>query len=303
MWTFIWLLSVALGGHDGMEPTDRLVPPGWKGNPWGPEANRARETGLIPAVRMTSSMKQWDTWGKTVLRNGDILFRRGDAKLLRGHFPFSRFIANVSGSPFSHTGIASIEKGDVFVYDMTKAGVRRQPFCVWILDNAGPFGVKRLRPEYQAYAAKAVRFCHEAYNRQVPFDYELSLDDRAFYCVEMTEKAYRNNGLPLADPLRLADMENITKFPLCVIGFSKFTSLQLDQLVYFPGNERHGIWSSPHLMTVYAPPDPTQPVSSATSTSNSRTSTRADANAAKPPVRPASAAGIPKAIANTTRSR
>jgi hypothetical protein len=254
MLTFVWMMSLVLNSHDGLEPTDRLIPPGWKGNPWGPEATLARQNGEIPPVAMTPVMTKWDKWGKQVLRDGDILFRRGDAKLLRGHFPFSRFIANVSGSQFSHTGIAAIENGEPVVYDTTKAGVRRQPFAVWILDNVGPFGVKRVRPEYQAYVPRALKFCRDVYEQQAPFDYDLSVDDKAFYCVEMSEKAYRNNGLPLAEPVRLGDMENITRFPICVMAFLKISNLQLDQPVFFPGNERHGIWSSAHLMTVYAPP-------------------------------------------------
>jgi hypothetical protein len=48
-------------------------------------------------------------------------------------------------------------------------------------------------------------------------------------------------------------MENIQQFPLCVLGFTSLTSLKLDQAVFFPGNERHGIWSSPLLETVYPP--------------------------------------------------
>jgi hypothetical protein len=263
MLTIVWLMSMVLNSHDGLEPTDRLVPPGWKGNPWGPEAIIARKDGTIPPVPMTPEMKQWDKWGKQVLKDGDILFRRGDARILHGHFYFSRFIANISGSQFSHTGIAAIEGGEPFVYDTTKASVRRQPFAVWILDNAGPFGVKRVRPEHQPYAAKAVEFCREQFCKQVPFDYELSTSDDAFYCVEMSEKAYRLNGLPLADPVKLGDMENITKYPICVMGFLQASNLNLEQEVYFPGNERHGIWSSPHLMTVYAPPPTTPSVATA----------------------------------------
>ena len=259
MWSFIWCLTTIFGGHDGLEPTDRLIPPGWKGNPWGPVASRARATGEIPPIPMTPLMKQWDQWGRTVLRDGDILLRRGDARLLFGHFPFSRFIAKASGSLYSHTGIVSVEGGAPFVYDTTKAGVRRQPFSVWILDNAGPFGVKRVRPELAAHAAAAVRFCRAAFERQVPFDYELSLDDRAFYCVEMTEKAYRSSGLPLSEPIRLGDMENMSKFPVCVFVFLQISDLKLDQLVYFPGNERHGIWSSKNLVTVYPPATPAGP--------------------------------------------
>jgi Permuted papain-like amidase enzyme, YaeF/YiiX, C92 family len=270
MKTVFWLILMVYSSHDGLEPTDRLVPAGWKGNPWGPEATAARKSGAIPPVPMTPVMKQWDAWGKLVLKDGDILFRRGDAKLMRGQFPFSKFIAKASGSQFSHTGISAIEDGEVVVYDTTKAGVRRQPFAVWILDNAGPFGVKRVKPESQAYAAKAVKFCRDVYKRQVPFDFDLNISDDAFYCVEMSEKAYRSNGLPLGDPVKLGDMENVAQYPFTVMAFLKASKLTLEQPVFFPGNERHGIWSSPHLMTIYAPvpesPTPT-PTRAATVTS------------------------------------
>jgi hypothetical protein len=256
MWKLLWLVAGLYFGHDNLEPTDRLVPPGWKGNAWGPEATQARASGAIPPVVMTPSMKQWDAWGKAVLRDGDILFRRGNAKILRGHFPMSRFIANVSGSIFSHTGIVAVEDGEPVVYDSTSLSVRRQPFYVWVLDNVGPLGVKRVRPEYAAYAAKAVEFCRERFREQPPFDYDLDQgeEDGAYYCVEMTEKAYRNNGLPLAPPVRMGDMENVDKFPFCILCFLRFTDLTPDTTAYFPGNERHGIWSSPYLVTVYAPP-------------------------------------------------
>ncbi len=253
MWTFVWCMTMLFNGCDGKEPTDRLIPPGWKGNPWGPAATLARASGEIPALPMTPLMKQWDKWGKTVLRDGDILFRQADARILFGHFPFSRFIARASGSPYSHTAIVALENGTPVVYDTTKAGVRRQPFHVWILDNVGSFGVKRVRPELASRTALAIRFCRDVYERQVPFDFELSTDDRALYCVEMTEKAYRAAGLPLSEPIRLGDMENVTKYPICVFGFLRFSDLSLDQLAWFPGNERHGIWSSPNLVTVYPP--------------------------------------------------
>jgi len=50
-------------------------------------------------------MQQWDNWGKQNLRDGDILFRLGDARILHGYFPMSRFLAKISGSAYSHTGI------------------------------------------------------------------------------------------------------------------------------------------------------------------------------------------------------
>ena len=196
-------------------------------------------------------MKQWDEWGRKVLKPGDILFRRGDARILGGLFPFSRFIANVSGSPYSHVGTLVIEDGEMVVYDTTKSSVRRQPFKIWVLDTVGAFGVKRLRPEYRDRIPKVIAYLHKVYVDQVPFDYELSVDDRELYCVEMAEKAFRHAGLVLSEPVLLADMENINQFPLCVLGFTSLTSLRLDQAVFFPGNERHGIWSSPLLETVF----------------------------------------------------
>jgi hypothetical protein len=171
----------------------------------------------------------------------------------------SRFYANCSNSKFSHTGIVALEREGPVVYDTTGSGVARQPFCVWILDNVGNFGVKRLRPEERKAIPQVLAFCRKVFAEQPPFDYELGLDDSALYCVEMTEKAYRYAGLPLSDPVRLGDMERATEFPLCLLGLGLVSRQVLKQpltaesQVYFPGNERHGIWSSPHLEEVLPP--------------------------------------------------
>src|SRR3954470_4177538 len=113
MWTLIWVLTaISNDQYDGKKPTDRLIPETWQVNPWGPEAARARLSGEIPPIVLTPQMKRWDAWGKTVLRDGDLLFRQAHAKLLLGGFPFGRFLARVSGGRFSHTGIAAIENGE-----------------------------------------------------------------------------------------------------------------------------------------------------------------------------------------------
>jgi len=59
---------------------------------------------------------------------------------------------------------------------------------------------------------------------------------------------------PAQDPIKLGTMEHAAEFPICMFAFSTLTKLRLDQPVFFPGNDRHGIWSSPLLETVYAPP-------------------------------------------------
>jgi len=241
------------------EMTERMVPRGYQGNYWGPEATQGRKSGLLPPIALTPQMQRWDEWGRQYLRSGDVVFRMGDARVARGWFPMSRFLANASNSQFSHTGVVSVEDGEPFVYDTTRTSVARQPFCVWILDNVGNFGVKRLREEYRDRIPKVVEFCHDVFNRQVPFDYELGLDDEALYCVELTEKAFRHAGLKLSDPIRLGDMERAPEFPIQMLGIAAASRWALDkpltfeQEVFFPGNDRHGIWSSPKLQVVVPP--------------------------------------------------
>ncbi len=288
MWTLLTFVMFLARSPDGLEPTDRLIPAGYTGNPWGPEANRARTAGELPPIVVSETMGKWRVWGKRVLREGDIVFRRADARILHGFFPFSRFLANVTGSAFSHTGIVKLVDGEPWVYDTTAAGPRLQPFYVWILDNVGAFGVKRVRNELRSHIPAAVAFCNDLYLKQAPFDYELAIDDRAYYCVEMTEKAYRASGLPLSEAVRIGDMENVTKFPICVFMFNKFAHLEIDQPVYCPGNERHGIWSSKSLEQVY-PPKP-------------RAASRPKTKSTRPSTRPASRASTASG-ANSKDSR
>ncbi len=254
-----WFLSLVLFPPEEREMSERFAPPGFVGNYWGPEATEAREEGRLPPIVMTPHMARWDRWARQVLRDGDIVFRMGDARLLHGYFPMSRFLANCSNSKFSHTGIVAFEKDGPVVYDTTRPAVARQPFCVWVLDNVGNIGVKRLRPEFQAAIPRVLAYCRRVYQEQIPFDYELGQDDSALYCIEMTAKAFQAAGIELCKPIQLGDMERAAEFPMCMFGLrlaSKYTlphPLEFDTLVYFPGNDRHGIWSARQLITVVPP--------------------------------------------------
>jgi hypothetical protein len=209
---------------------------------------------------MTPAMARWDQWGRAVLRDGDVLLRLDDARTLSGLFPFSRFLADASGSRYSHAAIVAIEDGEPIVYDCSRVGVRRQPFAVWTLDNFGPFAVKRLKAGHRRAIPGVLAYCRSVYEAQVPFDFSFAPDDTALYCLEMTEKAFRSQGLALSEPVRLGDMENATRYPISIALFVSITPLvlkkpiTLEQAVYLPGNARHGIWASPLLETVYSSP-------------------------------------------------
>ncbi len=242
----------------------------------GPGRDPARMSGQLPPLASNEEMKPWARWGRKVLQEGDIVFRLGDARALRGVFPLSQFIARATGSPFSHTGIIAVEDGAPVVYDCSSAGVQRQPFEVWMLDCVGAMGVKRLKPEYRRHIPGVIGYCRAKFEEQVPFDYGFSLDDSALYCLELTENAFRSQGVVLSEPVKIGDWEHLTRYPLTAFAIPYGSGLvlerpiTLDQPVYLPGNDRQGVWGSPMLETVLGPkpkrdraavPPPDSPVS------------------------------------------
>jgi hypothetical protein len=245
--------------QDLEDGTDRLRPPTWSGGFWGPAAGRARSAGQLPPPPMSPEMARWNRWGRDVLREGDIVFRLGDARALRGIFALSWFIAGATDSPFSHTGIVAIEDGLPMVYDCSSDGIRLMPFEVWMLDCVGSLGVKRLKPEHRRHIPGVIGYCRKAFEQEVPFDFEFRLDDPALYCLEMTEKAFRSQGLTLSEPVRIGDWEDLTSYPLTALVMPGATRLvvgrpiTLDQPVYVPGNDRQGMWASPLLEAVFGP--------------------------------------------------
>ena len=259
LWFCCWLLALSTGEPISLEATDRMKPANWPGNYWGPAASRARLTGELPPLPMNPAMARWSRWGRSTLREGDIVFRLGDARILRGSFPLSLFIAKATGSPFSHTGIVAIEDGTPVVYDCSSDGIQRQPFEVWMLDCVGAFGVKRLKAEQHRHIPGVIGYCRKVFEQQVPFDNEFRMDDKALYCLELTEKAFRSQGLALSEPVRIGDWQNLTNYPLTGLAIPIFSGMVVErpitfeQPVYLPGNDRHGVWASPLLETVAGP--------------------------------------------------
>jgi hypothetical protein len=239
--------------------TDWMKPPTWSGDFWDPDASRARSAGELPPLPMSPEMVRWNHWGRRMLREGDIVFRLGDARAVRGLFALSWFIARATGSPFSHTGIVTFEDGSPMVYDCSSDGIRLMPFEDWMLDCVGPMGVKRLKPEHRRHIPGVIGYCRAVFEQQVPFDFEFRLDDSALYCLEMTEKAFRSQGLALSEPVRIGDWEHLTSYPIIALAMPHATRLvvgrpiTLDQRVYVPGNDHQGVWASPLLETVFGP--------------------------------------------------
>jgi hypothetical protein len=253
------MIALACTEHEADVSTNWMKPPAWSGNFWGPAADRARLAGQLSPLPMNPAMARWSRWGRSVLREGDIVFRLGDARTLRGIFPLSHFIARATGSPFSHTGIVAWEDGSPVVYDCSSEGIQRQPFEVWMLDCVGSLGVKRLKPEHRRHIPGVLAYCRKVFEQEVPFDYSFHPDDSALYCLEMTEKAFRSEGLALSEPIRIGDWEHLARYPLAALAIPYCSAyvldrpINLEQPVFLPGNEHQGTWSSPLLEAVFGP--------------------------------------------------
>ena len=258
-WFCCWMIAFCNDERALEERSDWTRPAAWSGRFWGPDASRARSAGELLPQAMDPEMARWNRWGRDVLREGDIVFRLGDARAMRGLFALSRFIARATDSPFSHTGIVAIEDGSPMVYDCSSDGIRLMPFEVWMLDCVGPMGVKRLKPEHRRHIPGVMAYCRTIFEQQVPFDFEFRLDDSAFYCLELTEKAFRSQGLKLSEPVRIGDWEHLTSYPITAVLLPHGTRLALgrpitlDQPVYVPGNDHQGVWASPLLESVFGP--------------------------------------------------
>jgi hypothetical protein len=134
-----------------------------------------------------------------------------------------------------------------------------------MLDCVGAMGVKRLRPEYRQHIPGVIAYCRAKFEEQVPFDYEFRPGDDAFYCVELTQKAFRSQGLVLSEPVRIGDWDQLGNYPLTALASPFVTGLMLEhpitleQPVFVPGNERQGVWASSLLQTVVGPVPKAEP--------------------------------------------
>jgi hypothetical protein len=248
------LVALALGPGCALPvtPSAATVPRDWRGtNTWGPEANALRAEGALPPRFYTPRMAAWADFARAHLQEGDLLFRLGRSYRLTGIFT-SRLLAKISDGSFSHNGLVHWEGDTAFVYDAEQEGIRKVPFEFWMLDVADDtLAVKRLRPEFRHAVPRALAYCEDAYQRQVPFDLALSLDDERLYCSEMIEKAFASAGLPLAAPVPIRCLPRYARYGPLRPLVEALTEIRVDIPVYALGNERYGTYGSPCLELVY----------------------------------------------------
>jgi len=245
------LALAACGCVGPATPSLTTVPPDWRVRPFGPEANDARACGELRPLFLPPQACLWEEFARAHVRDGDVLFRLGRSRTLRGALT-SRFLADVSDSRFSHDGLARWEDGQLWVYDAESQGVRKVPFVFWMMDvSDGCFAVKRLRPHSQGAVPAALAYCEDAYRRQLPYNFWLRPGDGGLYCAELIENAFRAGGVALSEPLPVRRLPHYRRYVLLGLAVEALTPLRVDQPIYALGNAHYGAYGSPCLELVY----------------------------------------------------
>jgi uncharacterized protein YycO len=167
-----------------------------------------------------------------LLKIVDIIFRKG-----RGFVTEMVLLAD-GQSPYSHTGIISINENSVHVIhavpDESENGIDyiKNESLSNFLNHAKTESaiVYRLKQDSTETAIKAAKSGEEYYNRRLLFDSALDLEtDDKLYCTELVWKAFRSAGIDLIDGrfnhLNTPIHNGIYIFPSSLLGSKYLTQI------------------------------------------------------------------------------
>lgn len=193
----------------------------------------------------------WNAWACNHLQSGDIVFLRGECRILMDLVDFSEFVTQLTGSPWSHVGLVVVEDREVVVYDIVSAGTRRLTFgavmsdpLVHVAEVCRPMG------ETAEAIPQAAAFAQEQHRRGVRFDHQFRHDNDRLYCSELVEAAYRAGGVELSQPVKIADLPGYGKDRRVEAVLHRVVGIDADQAVYLPGNADRGLRAHSDLQQI-----------------------------------------------------
>ena len=209
--------------------------------------------GIAVALSLAASLNPWHAAPsrgspvpappETLLREGDLLFRRGLS-------PLSRFVLDVdSSAKYSHVGILARVDGRLCVVHVSVGEdepapdrVRRDSLPAFLAgDRAAAWALYRLREGADRVGPLAAAAARRYLARRVAFDPAFDLrDETRLYCTELAWRAFREAGVDLArGPLDTFSLLGATRPMLSV---SRLTSSPELQHVYsFPSSTRTAV--------------------------------------------------------------
>jgi hypothetical protein len=183
-----------------------------------------------------------------VVQQGDVIFRLSSTSVAGNLVDFSRGVANLSESDFSHAVLVMrADETGVLLVDVTAYGVERRYLIDWLMDHSNNIVVKRLRPAYRHLIPEVVRELEIVVANDSLYDDSFTPDNDTYYCTELVDHIFRKVGKPLAERISLKELPQYNLFVAvcCMIG-----GINTDSEVVVAGNEKIGLFSSPMLETV-----------------------------------------------------
>lgn len=139
---------------------------------------------------------------KTLLQDGDIIFRKGRSLISR------IVLLTDTNSPYSHTGVIRIKDDSVFVIHSVPAEdysesdlVKMEPIDVFCrIDRCSEISVSRLKSGLIENIYGISEFAFEKFIQNTEFDdaFDLNTDDK-LYCTELVWKTYLSAGIDLIE--------------------------------------------------------------------------------------------------------
>ena len=185
---------------------------------------------------------------KSDMKSGDILYRYSDAKGPLG-LPFTRMVADITKSEYSHAAVLFIDRGDPFVMEVNDEGTLQYRLLDWIDTCYGTtFSVYRLKDLDKQKEGKLLTQIHIFLDKDPDYNFTFSTPGK-FYCTQSVMYIYSQAlGIQLDPGYYLKDLMPTWKYFLLKFGnfFFSFlgTSLPFNEKLYFVGNEKRGMMSS-----------------------------------------------------------
>ncbi len=192
---------------------------------------------------------------KLGLKNGDILYRASDA---RGPFnlPFSRLVARVTKSKYSHAALAIVENGEYSVLEINDRGTLKYRMIDWIdtCYNTN-FAIYRLRDINLEQETKLKEQIDLILEEDPDYDFTFN-DPNKFYCTESVVEVYRRAlGIEIDEGHYIYDVTPFWVFCILYLGSTLFkntgASLPFDQKMHFVGNSSKGMMASEYTEMIF----------------------------------------------------
>jgi hypothetical protein len=175
------------------------------------------------------------------VRPGDIICRLGNYYVY-GYFWFSKFIAHLTRSKYSHAAMVIDTSDDILLADVGTSGLKRQFAADWVDDVRGD-EITVLRymgdPLIPQLAVENVR-------NILTLDF-LDSEEHSFYCVELVCWCYLRAGVSLCDEVTINELPNWKRW---LNPVARVHGININKKVWCVGNEKIGLMSSPHLYEV-----------------------------------------------------